>query len=94
MGYGTVNAQTLDTNGTRYSAFADVTGLVRDAGVGNYTVANVQSGTGEDRYAAWDLIVVYRDSTQPPRNLTVFDGLATISRLTPSARAGSIASLL
>ena len=54
-------------------------------GRGRYTVANVQSGTGEDRYAAWDLIVVYRDSTQPPRNLTVFDGLATVSRATPTA---------
>ena len=51
--------------------------------MGTYAVANVQSGTGEDRYAGWDLIVVYRDSTQPPRNLTVFDGLATISRATP-----------
>ena len=53
--------------------------------MGAYTVANVQSGTGEDRYAAWELIVVYRDATQPPRNLTVFDGLATISRATPTA---------
>ena len=85
-GYGPITAQTLDTNTTRYSGFADVTGLVRLAGVGAYTVANVQSGRGEDRYAAWDLIVVYRDSTQPPRNLTVFDGLATISRATPPRR--------
>ena len=62
-----------------------MTELVREAGVGTYTVANVQSGTGEDRYAAWELIVVYRDSTEPPRNLTVFDGLATVSRATPTA---------
>ena len=74
-----------DLTATRYSAFADVTGLIRTAGVGTYTVADVQSATGEDRYAAWELIVVYRDSTQPPRNLTVFDGLATISRATPTA---------
>ena len=84
-GYGPITAQTLDTNTTRYSGFADVTEPVRTAGVGTYTVANVQSGTGEDRYAAWELIVVYRDATQPPRNLTVFDGLATISRATPVA---------
>ena len=84
-GYGPITAQTLDTNGTRYSGFAEVTNQVRAAGVGTYTVANVQTGTGEDRYAAWDLIVVYRDSTEPPRNLTVFDGLATISRATPTA---------
>lgn len=71
--YATITAQTLDTNGSRLSSFADVTNQVRAAGVGAYTVANVQAGTGVDRYAAWDLIVVYRDATQPPRNLTVFD---------------------
>ena len=71
--------------GTRYSGFAEVTDQVRAAGVGTYTVANVQAGTGEDRYAAWELIVVYRDSNEPPRNLTVFDGLATVSRATPVA---------
>ena len=31
--------------------------------------------------------MVFRDSTQPPRNLTVFDGLATVSRATPVASA-------
>ena len=45
-----------------------MTELVRTAGVGTYTVANVQSGTGEDRYAAWELIVVYRD--RPSRRAT------------------------
>jgi len=83
--YIPITADNVDPTATRYSAFADVTDLVRTADVGTYTVANVQAGTGEDRYAAWDLIVVYRDPTQPPRNLTVFDGLATISRATPSA---------
>ncbi|MDA0161876.1 hypothetical protein OM076_16500 [Solirubrobacter ginsenosidimutans] len=83
--YTTITAQTLDTNGSRFSGFAEVTAQVRAAGVGAYTVANVQAATGEDRYAAWDLIVVYRDATEPPRNLTVFDGLATISRSTPAA---------
>jgi uncharacterized repeat protein (TIGR01451 family) len=76
-----------DANGTRFSAFADVTEDVRTAGEGTYTVANVQSGTGADRYAAWSLIVVYRDVDEPPRNLTVFDGLKTVSRATPTASA-------
>ena len=44
--YAPITAQTLDTNGTRYSGFAEVTNQVRAAGVGAYTVANVQSGTG------------------------------------------------
>jgi uncharacterized repeat protein (TIGR01451 family) len=80
-----VSAATLDSNGTRFSGFADVTDAVRQAGPGAYTVANIQSGTGGDRYGAWDLVVAYRDPTQPARNLTVFDGLATISQSTPVA---------
>jgi uncharacterized repeat protein (TIGR01451 family) len=83
--YSTVSSSTLDTNGTRFSGFADVTDTVREAGPGAYTVANLQSGKGEDRYGAWDLVVAYRDATQPARNLTVFDGLATISQSTPLA---------
>jgi hypothetical protein len=83
--YSTVSASTLDTNGTRFSGFADVTDTVRQAGSGAYTAANLQSGKGEDRYGAWDLVVAYRDPTQPARNLTVFDGLATISQSTPLA---------
>jgi hypothetical protein len=83
--YGPVSASTLDSNGTRFSGFADVTDAVRQAGPGAYTVANVQAGTGGDRYGAWDLVVAYRDPTQPPRNLTVFDGLATISQSTSAA---------
>ncbi len=99
--YGAVSAATLDSNGTRFSGFANVTDSVRQAGPGAYTVANVQSGTGEDRYGAWDLVVAYRDPTQPARNLTVFDGLATINQgtsatlslsgfTTPSERAGAV----
>ena len=83
--YQSLSAATLDTNGTRFSGFADVTDAVRQAGPGAYTVANLQSGTGGDRYGAWDLVVAYRDRTQPARNLTVFDGLATISQSSPVA---------
>ena len=49
----------------RTSPFADVTGLVRAGGPGRYRVANVQSGTGADRYAGWALVVVYRDLALP-----------------------------
>lgn len=44
-----------------------------------YTVANVQSATGEDRYAGWSLIVAYEAPADPPRNLTVFDGLQSVT---------------
>jgi uncharacterized repeat protein (TIGR01451 family) len=67
------------TSTNRYQAFLDVTSLVKAAGAGTYTVANVQAGTGADRYAGWSLVVAYRDTAMPPRNLTIFDGYKTIS---------------
>ena len=86
-GYATVTASTLDGSTaapTRYQGFADVTAAVQAGGAGTYTVANVQAGTGQDRYAGWGLVVAYHDPTQPPRNLTVFDGLGTVSGATPT----------
>ncbi len=61
-----------------YTGFVDVTAQVAAAGSGEYTVANVQSGTGEDRYAGWSLVVVYADPASPPRSIRVFSGLASI----------------
>jgi uncharacterized repeat protein (TIGR01451 family) len=66
-----------------YGGFANVTDQVAAAGSGVYSVGNVQAGTGIDRYAGWSLVVVYRDTSEPPRNLTVFDGLQAISQGDP-----------
>ena len=49
-----------------------------------YTVANVQSATGEDRYAGWALVVAYEAAGEPPRNLTVFDGLQSVTQGKPA----------
>jgi hypothetical protein len=64
---------------TRYNAFANVTAHVQAAGAGSYSVANVQAGTGGDRYAGWALVVAYQDPGQPPRDLTIDDGFVTVS---------------
>jgi hypothetical protein len=73
-GYATIVASQVDSSApsapSRYNAFADVTARVQAAGAGTYSIANVQAGTGGDRYAGWTLVVAYEDSTQPPRNLT------------------------
>jgi hypothetical protein len=61
-----------------YVGFVDVTAQVAAAGSGEYTVANVQAGSGEDRYAGWSLVVAYADPTSPPRSIRVFGGLASI----------------
>ena len=88
--YSTLNAAAADLNFStlagqtnRYGGFVNVTSQVQAAGAGTYSVANVQAGTGQDRYAGWSLVVAYRDSSQPPRNLTVFDGFASINSGSP-----------
>jgi uncharacterized repeat protein (TIGR01451 family) len=67
-----------------YGVFVDVTSQVRRAGPGLYTVANVQAATGEDRYAGWALVVAYESPGDPPRNLTVFDGLQSVTQGKPA----------
>lgn len=67
-----------------YVGFVDVTAQVTAGGAGEYTVANVQAGTGEDRYAGWSLIVVYSDPASPPRSIRVFNGLASIVASEPA----------
>ena len=89
-GYAPVTGQVADSTAVTgaYVAFADVTAQVRAAGAGRYEVANVQSGTGLDRFAGWSIVVVYRDPAQPLRNLTVFDGLAAIQQGDPALQIG------
>jgi uncharacterized repeat protein (TIGR01451 family) len=81
--YQTVTAANVDIGpislGSGFSAFADVTELVTEAGPGNYTVADVQTGTGGNTAAGWSLVVAYADQAEPLRNLSVFDGLKVVS---------------
>ena len=74
-----------------------MTALVTAGGAGNYSVADVQAGTGQDRFAGWALFVAYRDNAQPIRRLNVYDGLGTVDsaahlldddRALPHARHG------
>ncbi len=69
---------------TRFQGFADVTASVAAAGPGSYTVANLQAGTGNDRYGGWTLVVAYHESGEPVRDLSVYDGLATVASGTTS----------
>src|SRR3954468_7661783 len=72
-------------NDTAYQQFKNVTAAVKAAGAGVYTVADVQAGTGPDRYAGWSLVVAYEDLSAAPHNLSVFDGLTVVSSSTPTA---------
>ncbi|HEX2103048.1 MAG TPA: hypothetical protein VHF51_05315 [Solirubrobacteraceae bacterium] len=88
-GYRIVTASVLDTDATstsRYQGFADVTSQVAAGGAGVYAVANIQAGTGLNRYGGWGLVVVYRNAAEPTRRLLVYDGLLAVqSGLRPSA---------
>lgn len=77
--YATLTADRLDAYGSAYACFEDVTARVQAAGSGTYTVADVQSTTGTNRFAGWALVVVYRDPAAAPRNLVVFDGYAHVA---------------
>ena len=80
---GVVLDQSSEVPGA-YQVLHDITGQVRRAGSGIYTVANVQASTGEDRYAGWALVVAFEAPSDPPRNLTVFDGLRSVTQGRPA----------
>jgi uncharacterized repeat protein (TIGR01451 family) len=79
-------SQPGQSTGWAYQVRADVTGEINTAlssGAGRVrgsdeslpvTVANVQAGTGYNRYAGWNLVVVWETSTAPWRDITWFDG--------------------
>ena len=58
-----------------YQGFRNVTSIVATAGNGVYTVADVHAFNFDSNvWAGWSLVVVYRDPSQPLRNLSLFDG--------------------
>ena len=75
--YATVTASTLDTssvNASQYQGFANVTSQVAAAGSGTYTVANIQAGTGQDRWGGWSLAVAYSVAGNPVKWVGIYDG--------------------
>ncbi len=64
-----------------YFCYKNITSLVQPTnGNGRFTVANIVSRTGSNNlFGAWTIVVVYKNSLQSMRNLTVFDGMAYVS---------------
>ena len=82
-GYVDITATRCDEAGgtfNDYQCFAEVTRQVPPTGGGQYTVANVQLGTGLNRFGGWGLVIVYNDPAEPTRNLVVYDGFAQVLR--------------
>ena len=79
--YRSLTASQVDAASTQYQGFVNVTPIVEGAGSGTYTTANVQLGTGlsDSSSGGWALIVAYGDSGSPSRNLSVFDGIQTVT---------------
>ena len=80
--YTSLTASVLDISslgGGFYQGISNVTSRVQAAGAGSYTVAGISAEQGSGNHAGWALVVAYRDPAQPLRNLTVYDGLGSIS---------------
>jgi large repetitive protein len=76
--------QVFVTNTSIYQGFKDVTTTVAGAGNGVYTVANIQAGTGKDRYAGWSLVIAYHNAAERLHNLHVWDGFGVVKSGTAS----------
>ncbi|KEO73215.1 hypothetical protein EL17_12740 [Anditalea andensis] len=66
-----------------YSAYAEVTDLVKSNGLGQYFVADIATTEGRDTdvgyYGGWGMVVVYENSKMNWRDVTVFDGHAYVT---------------
>ncbi|MFF8956571.1 DUF3344 domain-containing protein [Streptomyces sp. NPDC014894] len=91
-----------------FQASADITPLVRRAGSGLYTVAQINVAMGNSAvgtWGGWTLVVAYENSTEPLRQLSLWDGFEslgadrksqeiTLSGLRVPARAGGRAGFV
>ena len=73
-----------------YQSTAEITNLLTAGGEGAYRVSDIGSiGLDDlennDPMVAWLVVVLYSLPTDPPRNLTVFDGLDLVSNGNPAA---------
>ncbi|MDQ1703249.1 MAG: large repetitive protein, partial [Frankiaceae bacterium] len=86
--YATVTG-TTDTDSlqaSRYIGFADITSQVAASGAGSYTVADVQAGTGTNRFAGWSMVVAITDPAVPTvHRIQIFDGLQALDGNTRSS---------
>ncbi|MEE1751112.1 DUF3344 domain-containing protein [Streptomyces sp. SP18CS02] len=76
----TVGHRTTD-GADAFQASADVTRLVRGAGPGMYTVAQVNVARGESAagsWGGWTLVVAYEHKAEPLRHLSLWDGFETL----------------
>ncbi|MDO5695922.1 MAG: Cna B-type domain-containing protein [Eubacteriales bacterium] len=69
------------TSLNHYTAYKDVTEIVKDGGSGWYWAADstaYTSDTIKDLYAGWSLVVVFKDNNQPLNSLSVYFGYKVV----------------
>ena len=79
--------QTLAYTGTvSYFCYKNITSIVQSAGIkARFTLANLVTQTNSTNlWGGWTIVVVYKNTAQSYKNLTVFDGLANVSQGTSS----------
>jgi len=81
--YQEITADVFDFYKLGYAGFKNVTDIINKYNPnGDYYVANIKSNQGvEDEhgnYAAWALVVIYEDNQEGYKNITLFDGYATV----------------
>jgi hypothetical protein len=82
--YVEVSADQLDFADLGYSGFKDVTSMIDvNHPNGTYTVADIKAHQGTEKahgnYAGWSLVVIYNNPAEKLRNISLFDGYATIT---------------
>jgi uncharacterized repeat protein (TIGR01451 family) len=94
--YQTVVASTFDQESatSEYQSFADITSLLPTNPSGSFTLANLQVGRGVDREGGWAIVFVLADPTQPARDLSVFDGFASVTTSDTSPVTVNVSGLL
>ncbi|MCX7549417.1 SprB repeat-containing protein, partial [Xanthomarina sp. F2636L] len=69
-------------DGNMFAGYKEVTTLVRNAGLGEYFVADMALSEGDGGstgyYGGWGMVVVYENSKMDWRDVTVFDGYAYV----------------
>ncbi|MFT3680391.1 MAG: hypothetical protein QM791_08975 [Ferruginibacter sp.] len=72
----------LETEYSRYQAFADITELVKQQGSGTYTVGNAALSTGKfgdfGNYGGWCIVVVYENPALDFNSVRVIDGFQEV----------------
>ena len=74
------------TDGSMYTAYAEITQYVQQNSIGSYFVADIATIEGNGGsigyYGGWGMVVVYENSKMNWRDITVFDGHAYVPSAT------------